>query len=100
MPLSGAPPLGVVALSGAVGVVVVVAGVVSVVVVVRCVVDGAFAPESLWLWLSEPQAPSARAAAIAMADAIRFIDLMIAKRADGLATLPANCALRVLRLRP
>jgi hypothetical protein len=75
MPLSGAPLLGIVALWGAVG--VVVAGLVLlllliVVVVVRCVVDCAWAPPPLPLW-SEPQAANSRAAAIAVTDAIRFI---------------------------
>jgi hypothetical protein len=103
MPLSGAPLLGVVALWGAVGGVVVVGLVLLlliVVVVVRCVVEGDWAPPALPLSLSEPQAPNSSAAAIAVTDAIRFIALMIAKRTDSLATLPANCAIRVRRRRP
>jgi hypothetical protein len=73
IPESGAPLLGVVALSGAVGVPVVVVGAVIVVVVVFCVVAGARVVVSLEPSLSEPQAPSARAVARATIAAIRLM---------------------------
>ena len=72
IPESGAPLLGVVALSGAVGVPVVV-GAFTVVVVVFCVVAGARVVVSLEPSLSEPQAPSASAVARATIAAIRLI---------------------------
>jgi hypothetical protein len=74
MPLSGAPPLGIVALWGAVGVDVVgLVVLLIVVVVVRCVVAGPWVLVPLPLSLSEPQAPRTSAAAIAVIDAIRFM---------------------------